>query len=369
MKRALATATLALFATTAIAETETTLYGQVNKSLLVYDDGKNTDVAVGDNNLSSTRLGLKTSTPLDNGLKAISNFEFEMTDNSTGTLTQNSDANVAGGQSATPVNSNAATATARQAHVGLTGDYGTFMVGRMSTAIDSVVTQDLGGAQDVMISNYRLLGGALGFRNSTTGALTGFTTQGQTSNIPTKRTNAVRYDSPIFAGFQGRASVAQQGDTELAGYYTGEFGDFKLKGAAGVELNNDLATAANSPEQRYGASFSVAHKPTGLAFTSAYTLHALDNTTAGADDGTQSYFKVSYTPVPAYEFAVDYGMSAHMGSPTAAKDDFATYGVAAQYNMGNGVSAGVLYRNFDLERSGTPTDAIDMAVMNLRVKF
>lgn len=346
------------------------MYGQVNKSLIGYDDGQNTDFAVTDNDLSSTRFGLKGEQLLDNGLTATVLLEMEMQSNPSNLTTQNNTA----GNSATPQNINNSSVVngstgfdERHASVGLSGNFGAVILGHTNTATDGVLTQDLTGAQDVMNSDYEKMGGGLNVRTSA-GALSGVTINSLTSNVGTKRTEAIRYETPKFAGFQAKASVAQGGDTEASVLYSGVAGDFKLQGAAAVEFNNDLATstATNNYDTRYVASGSVLHK-SGVGATIAYTTDQLRDGVAGSDP-EEWYGKVGYA-WDAYEVAADYGQANHYGNAVLSDNKLNVYGAAAQYNMGNGVSIAGLYRNFDADRSGSSLQDINLFAANLRVKF
>lgn len=365
-KTLLATTAFALIAAHASA-VDVELYGQVNKSILGFDDGANTDVVVTDNAMSSTRFGFKGAQALDNGLTASVLFEGEMASNPSNGFTQAS-ASGSTGTATTPASS-APSFAERQARVGLSGNFGGVYLGQQSTAIDGALTQDLAGAQDVLSADYARIGGATQFHTSA-GALSGINANGMTTTIGQNRDDSLRYDSPIFYGVQGRASVAQGGDSELAAFYDGAYGDFKIKGAAGVQFTNSNTTpltATNSVDKQYTASMSVAHT-SGLAATVAYAAQSLDHKTAGADEGQSWYGKVGYS-WDAYEVAADYGVSEHFRSHTANDDQLKAFGLGAQYNLGNGVSVAGIYRNFDTDITATNLDSIDLYGVNMRVKF
>ncbi|RZK99118.1 MAG: porin [Rubrivivax sp.] len=348
----LATSALALVAAHASA-VDVELYGQVNKGLFAYDDGENTDFVVQDNALSSTRFGVKGAQSLDNGLTASILLEGEMTSNASDELTQNP-ASATGANSSTPL-STGGDFTERQARVGLSGAFGGVYLGQQSTAIDGVLSQDLVGAQDVMSADYARIGGGYQLRTGA-GALSGVTVGELTSGISQSRDDSIRYDSPIFAGFQGRASVAQGGDTEGSIFYDGASGDFKLKGAAGVRMVNSGETGDNLNTQ-YAASISAAHT-SGLGGTLAYDR---------ADSADAWYAKVGYA-WDAFEVAADYGTNDDMLSGVSSSE-LDSYGLGAQYNLGSGVSVAGLYRNYDAKVAGISSQDIDLYGVNMRVKF
>lgn len=368
MKKTLLATTALAFVAAHASAVDVQMYGQVNKGLFGYDDGHDTNFVVIDNALSTTRFGIKGAQVLDNGLTASVLFEGEMASNASDTFTQNS---VTGstGTSTTPGNTSPSF-NERQARVGLSGSFGGVYLGQQSTAIDGVLTQDLTGAQDVMSADYGRIGGGLRLRNSNdTFATAGTTTIGSlTDGIAQSRTDSLRYDSPILAGFQGRLSVAQGGDTEGAVFYDGAAGSFKLKGAAGVRFNNDNTTAGtNKVGQEYVASASVAHT-SGLGATVGYTRQELETKTASADAPQSWYAKVGYA-WDAFEVAADYGMNDNFSNAALNKDSLKAYGLGAQYNMGNGVSVAGLFRTYDANVTGTSGSDIDLYGVNMRVKF
>ena len=77
--------------------------------------------------------------------------------------------------------------------------------------------------------------------------------------------------------------------------------------------------------------------------------------------------KLGYT-WDAFEVGADYTKASDMQIGTLNQEATA-WGLAGQYNMGNGVSLAGLYRNLDLDRTGTDTDSINLYALNLRVKF
>lgn len=343
------------------------LYGQVNKSLIAFDDGQNTDVVVTDNDLSSTRFGVKGEQKLDNGLTAGVLLEMEMQSNPSNLFVQSNTA----GTASTPAsggNSGAGSTVGideRHASVSLAGDFGAIALGQTGTATDGVYTQDLTGVQDVLSSDFRKIGGGLNLRNGA-GALSGVTINSMTFDAAAKRNDAIRYDSPKFAGFQGKVSLAQGGDTEVAVMYSGNAGDFKLKGAAGIEMNEDTAAGtSNTVDARYMASGSVLHK-SGLGATVAYHTDEVEN--SGNEAPESWYAKVGYA-WDSYEIAADYGQSNHYGNTLLNSNELTAMGVGAQYNLGNGVSLAGMYRNFDADRTGVELQSIDLFAANMRVKF
>lgn len=378
MKKTLLATTAAVLVAGSAAAVDVELYGQVNKGVFGVDDGHRTDVLVVDNARDSTRFGLKGAQALDNGLTASVLLEGELVDNASDGLVQRT--STAAPFATSPVNSANGTFTSRQARVGMSGNFGGLYVGKQSTAIDGVYRQDLAGAGDVMGAAFNEIGGGFLFRNEVGGALSGNTVNAMSSVFDENRANSLRYDSPIFAGFQGRLAVAQGGDLDASVFYDGGMGDFKVVGAAGYYWNNDDTTlaapltagaistnTANADEGHMAASVSVAHS-SGLAATVAYQADELARKGAAIDDPNSWYAKVGYS-WDAYEVAADYGKAKDYLKVGGAKDELRAMGLAAQYNLTDGVSLAALYRNFDAELTGADYEDINLYGVNMKVKF
>ena len=371
----LATSALAVsgFVASDAAAVSVELYGQVNKSLLAVDDSENTDMNIVDNDVSSTRMGLKGSQVLDNGLTASVLLEAEIQTNASNTETQNESTTFSDAQTQ---NGSATNFVARHARVGLAGDFGAVFIGTQSTATDSVTEQDLAGVADLMYSGaaedlvggyqYRLQDGTFPSPDVNV----------DINNMDGRgRADSVRYDSPIFNGFQGRVSMTQGGDMDLGAYYSGKYDAFMVKAALGHVIYNDQATSNPSNaaslddlESQTSGSVSVKHD-SGIAGTLAYGKRAYEALSTGNDEPTFMYAKVGYE-WDAFEVAADY---TSMDDVNLTDSEETSFGLGAQYNMGNGVSLAATYRSLSKEAtvSNVEVDYEDISVygVNMRVKF
>jgi predicted porin len=369
----LATSAFVAFGAASASAVDVDMYGQVNKTVLVYDDGRDTETNFVDNDKSSTRFGLRGSQALSNGLTASVLLEAEV-QSAGGASNDITQRNVAG-QANTPAPAAAAGLTERHTRVGLAGNWGAIFLGRTSTATDGITEIDIAGADDVLGSGVDRFGGALEFRNNT-GALTGVRVRDVFDNLDgigsrshaDDRTQTIRYDSPIFNGFQARIATAQGGDIDAAVLYSGKIDAFEVRGGVGyVAFNSGATTANNVLDHQWAGSVSVKHD-SGIGGTFAYGQQSLDRKVAGNDDPSFYYVKLGYT-WDAFEVAADYSHHSDMSIATVADHDATAWGLAGQYNMGNGVSLAALYRHLDLDLTGTSTDAIHLYALNLRVKF
>lgn len=70
------------------------VYGQVNKALLFFDDGVDSDVFVVDPDSSGSRFGLKGAAKIQPGLSVGYNIELDVQDSATDKVTQSNDEGV-----------------------------------------------------------------------------------------------------------------------------------------------------------------------------------------------------------------------------------------------------------------------------------
>jgi len=175
-KKLIAAAIAAVVAAPAVSAADTTLYGKAHVSIQSNDNGATDNYTA---NSNASRLGVKGSEDLGDGLKAIFGYEmgYDITD---------------GGANG-PI-------SARNAYVGLAGGFGTFLVGRHDTpakiAFYSVGTDVLG---DSIIDMNNVAGSTkVALVNAKLGLAT-FT--------EFRVDNAIAYVSPSFSGFTLAAAI------------------------------------------------------------------------------------------------------------------------------------------------------------------
>ncbi len=344
MKKTLLMATGALMAAGFAADAKAVdveLYGQVNKTLMVTDNGTDSEFAVRDNDKSSTRVGLKGEQMLDNGLTVSVLAEYEM---------NGDDTRVKSGTDVT--SGSASTLTERHARVGVAGAFGTVMVGHTSVATDSAAEQDMAGVSDLLGSDIARFGGGTSFVGGA-----GTPTVADTfSRFDGDRADVVAYNSPVINGVQARVSTSEGGEIQGAVFYKGKYDAVAVKAALGYESNS-----TSDVDNTIMGSVSLKHD-SGLAATYAY---GQESTETGADEADMHYFKVGYA-FDAFEVAADY--ATHEADNAAGLEGKA-FGIGAQYNLGHGVSVAGAYRNLEAENNTSSADDIDLIMANVRVKF
>ncbi|MGK0673957.1 MAG: porin [Halothiobacillaceae bacterium] len=177
MKKHLIALAVAAAVAAPAAMADTTLYGLAHISLDYIDNDQSTATRDSGNlnvQSASSRLGVKGTEKISKDLSALYQMEFavDMTDNSSGTI------------------------SARNQFVGLTGGFGTAILGRHDTPMKLAIAQ------------YDLFGDQIGDNGNIVGAKFG-TSAGWNLRAP----NVVAYITPNFSGFS--ATLAYVTDHEL----------------------------------------------------------------------------------------------------------------------------------------------------------
>lgn len=295
------------------------LYGQVNKGILVADDGDEVNAyPLVDNGNSSTRAGIWYKNELSDGFTFGANLEYEWNPYATGSVNRLNKSDV-----------DWDTHKMRKAEGVLQSPYGTLWLGQGSMASDGASEVDLSGTGLVAYSS---VGDSAGGQLFTTnaGAVSTVSVGSAFSNLDgLGRLTRVRYDTPSFEGFKLKTSAGFDGISgdedigwDLAGTY-----ERKMKA---VDFTAALGFARpNSDFNRFNGSASVLHKETGLNLTFA----------AGSDDrnGQDPVFfygklgwKPNWTETGKTAFAID----AYSGDDvaTAGSDSFSV-GLGAVHSL------------------------------------
>lgn len=360
---------------------DTELYGQVHKSFMVFDDGSTTRGTIVDNNVSSTRFGLRAEKQIDYGLTASFLMEMQANGNSSANLNQTN--------SATGTSSGSALGS-RHMRAGLGGQWGALFVGQTSSATDGITEIDLGSVADVLTSSAGRLAGSLQFRqkngtlsgirlNQVSDGFDGIAFAGGSASDNTNRFgsgfgdrfNLVRYNSPTFKNTKVSLSYVQGEEIDLAVRYNRRWDEMGLDMAMGVGTvrydTPQVAAGQNEIDAQYSGSFSMKHD-SGYGLTIASGFRDYNQTAAGIDEPWFVYTKAS-KQMGLWGFAIDYARHDDIDTTFAGDSTVNVWGAGIQRDLGHGVSATVYGRHHDLERTGTATDALQVYGVNLRAKF
>ncbi len=257
--------------------------GQVNKVLILWDDGDDTDAYITDNTESSTRFRFTGAAKFKPGWSAGFLIEIEVESARSASVDQIKDGDP---------NENAdGVLEGRKMALYLKSDrLGTLWMGRYSPATDDIKLLNIAGNPGYDAS----LESGAGFFNR----LQGVTGAGGLVNLTlgqlmpggdTRRGDIVRYDTPSLAGFVFSASWGEDDIADVAIRYKKEWNSIRVVGGIGYSWDSDENedndqrgagpgfsalngfTATNGPNrqvevdlERLAGSLSIMHVPTGL---------------------------------------------------------------------------------------------------------
>src|SRR5580704_6635651 len=240
------------------------LSGQIDRALLYGDDGVNSKLRQVDNNNSSTRIRIVgEARPLEETVAGI-NLETEIRPNSsaTQTLTQN-----------LPQPASAVTYTIRQAEIyGGNPNYGELRLGFGGTASYLTSEVDLSATAVVTYVHVPDFDGGFAFRQKAAAFVPGGT-RGALVLSPAnsygpavgslfhyfdglQRDDRIRYDTPVWDGFQFATSLVDGGAFDFGGRFAREYEDFRVAGAIGLAF-------ADGRSHSQPGSYGYAGVPTG----------------------------------------------------------------------------------------------------------
>ncbi len=327
------------------------LSGQVNRGLLIANDGDQTDFFNVDNDASSTRFRLVGTYKGNNGFSVGSRIEVQAESNSTTDVNQNNKRDGDGDFFGL-----------RKAEIWLDTPYGRLWVGQGSTASDGTSEVDLSGTFLVAYSGVADSASGILFYDNMANALTGTPVGNVFLNLDgLGRDDRIGYDSPTIAGFNLSGSWVTDDHWDIAARYAGDFGEIQLAAALGY------AKREPAFDSRVSGSVSALHS-SGFNATFAGGIQDIDN-----DDRDPSfiYFKLGYTKklfsFGQSSFAIDY----YCGEESdALEDESHSIGVAFVQNID--ALATEFYiglRNYDLDREGADLDNVFAVLTGARIKF
>jgi predicted porin len=223
------------------------IYGQVNKALLLWDDGIDSDIYVVDPDQSGSRFGLKGSAKLMSGVSAGYTMELDIQDSASDKVSQTNDE---GTENEILIRHN---------YVYIEGEsFGRLSLGHTSTAADDANETNLGGAirtSNIHIGNNLFVqgGGGLQLKHYAT-------------NFDASRDDVIRYDAPSIYGFILSASMGDNDYADVALRFKKEWKEIRVAAAIGYQWDSvgDQSEIDEKGFEALGGSFSLMHLPTGL---------------------------------------------------------------------------------------------------------
>lgn len=326
-----------------------TLSGQVNRGVLVTDDGQQTDAFFVDNDNSSTRFRLVGEAKASEEFKVGTNIEVQFESNSTASVNQDDERNVG------PNNF-----TERKLE--LYFDHKTFgrlSLGQGDTASNSTSEVDLSGTSVVGYSGVSDLAGGILFRDGDD--LTGISIGSGFSNFDgLSRDDRVRYDTPSFSGLKFSGSLVADERADIASTYSRDYGGTKVAAAIAY------AEVPDSFEQVNGSASILLSN--GFNLTLAAGQRDFDDRD---EEGLFFYGKIGYQAslftIGKTALAVDYYHGEDVGAEGDEADTFGVFAVQKVDLVATELYAG--YRRYELDRDGLDLEPVDALLTGARVKF
>ena len=326
-----------------------TISGQLNRAVLISDDGRQTKFFFVDNDNSSTRVRFEGSGRINEEFSAGAVLEIELQSNSTREVSQD--------------NESTGTANFKDRNAEVYFDstrLGRIWLGQGNSASDNTSEVDLSGTTVVGTSDIADFAGGLQFVDD--GELSGVTINETYNNFDgLSRDDRLRYDTPRFGPFGLSASAASDSKFDVAGTYLGAFDDTKLAGAAAFASDGgDFIGVDGSVSLLLASGFNV---------TAAAGWRDFDE--GDRDDGKFIYGKLGYL---VDWFAIGrtaLALDAYYGADVGADGDkaFETGAFAVQYLDPVATELYVGYRFHHLSRNDTDFDPINAVLTGARVKF
>ncbi|NJM34618.1 MAG: hypothetical protein HC850_07785 [Rhodomicrobium sp.] len=276
------------------------VYGQVNKALLIWDDGIDSDAFIVDNDASSSRFGFSGNAKIKPGWTAGFKIEAEVDSAASNTVGQEGDVADALGSNGDDGARETALNVRRVESWIESEKFGRVSIGLISGAVDDIGIIDLAGTSGNSQDNYYNTGFLVRTDDSGTEEESFFATNDDIEggifwgdiapSLDRGREDAIRYDSPSIYGFIVSAAWGEDDYWDVALRFKKEWNSIRI--AAGIGYMDDDDINGEDNRESIRGSISVMHVPTGIygnfaAYDESVEDSAGDKT---EDDGQYYYF-------------------------------------------------------------------------------
>jgi predicted porin len=300
---------LALAALPVAAMADVTIYGTIKGG---FENVKEGDTgAVSNVTDLGSRIGFKGQEDLGNGLKAIWQVE-----------------NGFGIDGQTRTGSRSGTFANRQSFIGMTGNFGTVRLGNLSNYGDS----------DMEIINlWENDAAALGLSQFTV--------------VDGRNKNSIRYDSPVFAGFDftylhsfdETAGVSKDLNNVGLGYSNGP-----VTAKYNFQTQKDLSDDKRNKHHRVEATYSLGNLLLGAGYSNNTTYDASDDKFRQHDAAvTVAYSIGAFTP----KFSYDHGWDVKENGDNISESGYNQFIVGVDYALSKRTTAGLSYGKINAEKN------------------
>jgi len=331
------------------------LYGQLNRAVLIADDGDSTKTYQVDNDNSSTRIGLLGSVVPDEEWAIGTRFEVEFESNSSSAVNQDEQNGVGGDNF-----------HERWVDIFVQSPYGKLSLGQGDTASNSTSEVDLSGTTVAGYSDLNAVAGGMYFYDDDTKDLSDTRPKDVFSNFDgLSRDDRIRYDTAEWSGLSLSTSAISGGGGDVALRYSYKNDQFMLAAAAAY---SNPGSTSETIDDTVNGSVSLLHS-SGLNLTLAGGVRDLKD--SGRDDPSFFYTKLGYRTslckLGDSAFSVDYGSNDDVEYDGDEAESFGAQ--FAQYIDKWATEFYLSFRNYDLDRSDTDFEDVNALLSGLRVKF
>lgn len=280
------------------------IYGQVNKALLVWDDGEDSDAYIVDNESSGSRIGLTGKATIKPGWTAGFLMEFDYQDEQSSAVDQINDDDPADDF------------VIRHNNLWVESErLGRITLGQASTAADGAFQVSLGNT----LTNAAADVGA-GFEIRSDGdGFSGFELGDFVSDFDAPREDIVRYDSPSIYGFIVSASWGDDDYADVALRFKKEFNSIRIAAAVAYQwdarepfVEEGFVDEDADEFNIFGGSISLMHIPTGLFVSFMAAEREFEDDDEDVDAGSfwyvQGGIEKKFLPYGATTIYGDYGL-------------------------------------------------------------
>ncbi|MBI4356648.1 MAG: hypothetical protein HY559_02030 [Gammaproteobacteria bacterium] len=364
------------------------LYAQTDTTASTGNNHTDQEVFHVDNSAASTRITLDAGKSINDDLSLGATLQFQVQANPSDGV------NFGLGKEASKESDSEASFKQRLADIYLKSHkWGTASMGRGWMAAALTTSVDLSDTDIVLYSGVGDIAGGLVFGKSVataTGGAAGTKVSQAFSTLEAfARKSRLRYDSPVWRGFQASASLAEFGDwdkedhSDAALRYAEELNGVKVAAAVGYGRDNDNSNVYDFHTLTGSASALL---PNGWNFTVAGAKKSPSNTSGTNHNQTFWYGKVGYIfnpfPFGKTALAVDYGKNDDVdgtvtvtGNVGRKGNESKAWGAAVVQHFASLATEGYLaFRNYDHDpdktgRASAKAEDIQIVMLGARVKF
>ncbi len=336
--------------------TDLTVYGQVNRNMMFYNDGEESGYRHQDGDNGSTRFGLKASGKVNESVTLGAQIEMEMQSNNPNTISQSSETGGGG------------TFDERKALIYFSHkQFGKLVMGQESVASDGMSDGlDLSYAAGAFAGmDTSLLVAGMLFRNDTTTAgLSSTSVRTVFKSFDRGREDLIRYETPKLNGFVGEVDLYDSGEWGIGAKYDNKFGGVQVRVRAFYE--NLSGSGTNGDAWQIGAS--VKHD-SGISLTGLYGKQdpdsGNDHTTYGATLG----YTANMNSLGATGIGVHFE-----GTQDVGGDNIDGQAVGIGFNQqiksaGANIYGNVMWWDVDVPSTSTQLDSLVTFMVGGQVKF